>query len=1353
MESAPYRFEKLEHHYMYLHQPLQRNSERETIDDTSSMARIVLNEVNGDYEKQQQNIQDEKSNSDSRLIECLIELNSCRSRSRKRLENLYADRSCSRELFEDLYADRLLSRERFEDLYVDRSCSRELLENSFADRSRSKERLEISFTKLSRSKEHLENSFADLKHSREHLENDENLYSSFREHFFNCYADGSRSVERIENLFADTTEDPLKPEDLYDVIIVHHPEDSDKVEEFVSWLELVLESEGLLDIRIQTCDYAGSHTDHVRNLRRIMKKGMRILLFMTSNFPTHYYLLLKEAIHKSILGSKFNGNKDLKEEMERIMQKCLYPIHTEPRRTRFGRYETPTCLDSYQGIDFFEKKKRLAKMKAVNFVREARNDRTALIRLMKQQSNEADKESQKQNQQIHTNRMSETETQYQGSDEPTACKPVETTFMEKTHCQDHSVSTEIENGNMLPGIQGDNDDSPVHLLLSNAMIESKHEDLSTNSRKARAVFVSSASNGQHGINEQNGQIDSVRREIGNHRYIMPIPTPGHYICNPLNNSKMEEKKPRHEKQTLIHDRPIKKITTEEEDNEEEEETDAKSHSQITFHIEDEPSWFPIRLAKSFRCTLELEEIHVHRGCVESLIRSTNKHIHMHGNQRCRNHCHDNHTNNKQHYCQCRQCQNAMRYEATKIIGEKSEDLSQHSSVVEEKSNINEFFDIFLQHYSVDKTLVSFGSALRKQELILFSKCTPGKVGAPDSHLIIPKQMMPDHLFMENLYIVCVLLSYMYLTLTVLCVFLTIRNVTLSYLMKTRNDRMHKYPKKGLCAVQEADGKKTQKKTKSAVVTNAFLMLWCIVKTSCPSKKEKRPEMKLPIVLSMKKILSDEVAASKLYDLFRKYVDGKNTTKLVLHDWISNSRRDIMVYPAYTLQNGNTLDPILERFNTPDPPNRSETMSFELLRLCTLHDFPHRNAPSLVRLTQAGFYYEGNDDEVVCFSCNVRKRNWNVNDDPMAVHRKLSPNCPFINGTGTQNVPVHTYSGNDHRYKVALVQGLSSTPPAVTNPGSSAQHPRTAPPNSYQPLGNNRPVKYPKYADKAARLDTYKSWPTGNAQHPRDMTEAGFYFTGEGDCARCFHCGIGLKNWDPADNAWVEHARWSPRCPYMLEIKGQDFIDLVMDAADRANREAQNQRNNAAQSSERSDPSNSAQNVEKDCTPGPVTQNGSGTTDAGSVTTSTVRDVSQVPRFPLQTPAAQSVISQGYPPKIIKIAMDAIIEKSGWPSVTANTILQELSDSGYSSSSSSSSSSQGASASTGSNAQDKKVLQSENKQLQELTTCKICLDEKVSIVFLPCGHLVSCAQCAPAMRKCPICRTLVKGTVRTCLMDG
>lgn len=47
-------------------------------------------------------------------------------------------------------------------------------------------------------------------------------------------------------------------------------------------------------------------------------------------------------------------------------------------------------------------------------------------------------------------------------------------------------------------------------------------------------------------------------------------------------------------------------------------------------------------------------------------------------------------------------------------------------------------------------------------------------------------------------------------------------------------------------------------------------------------------------------------------------------------------------------------------------------------------------------------------------------------------------------------------------------------------------------------------------------------------------------------------------------------------------------------------------------------------------------------------------------------------------------------------------------------------------------------------------CKICMAEEVGVVFLPCGHLMSCVMCAPAMDTCPLCRQQIRGRVRTFL---
>lgn len=60
------------------------------------------------------------------------------------------------------------------------------------------------------------------------------------------------------------------------------------------------------------------------------------------------------------------------------------------------------------------------------------------------------------------------------------------------------------------------------------------------------------------------------------------------------------------------------------------------------------------------------------------------------------------------------------------------------------------------------------------------------------------------------------------------------------------------------------------------------------------------------------------------------------------------------------------------------------------------------------------------------------------------------------------------------------------------------------------------------------------------------------------------------------------------------------------------------------------------------------------------------------------------------------------------------------------------------------------LEEENRILKEARLCKICMDAEVGIVFLPCGHLTACVNCAPNLEHCPVCRSAIKATVRTFL---
>lgn len=61
-----------------------------------------------------------------------------------------------------------------------------------------------------------------------------------------------------------------------------------------------------------------------------------------------------------------------------------------------------------------------------------------------------------------------------------------------------------------------------------------------------------------------------------------------------------------------------------------------------------------------------------------------------------------------------------------------------------------------------------------------------------------------------------------------------------------------------------------------------------------------------------------------------------------------------------------------------------------------------------------------------------------------------------------------------------------------------------------------------------------------------------------------------------------------------------------------------------------------------------------------------------------------------------------------------------------------------------------TLEEENKRLKSFRECKICMVSEVEVVFVPCGHLLSCVMCGTALMNCPLCRTAIKGRVRTFL---
>lgn len=73
-----------------------------------------------------------------------------------------------------------------------------------------------------------------------------------------------------------------------------------------------------------------------------------------------------------------------------------------------------------------------------------------------------------------------------------------------------------------------------------------------------------------------------------------------------------------------------------------------------------------------------------------------------------------------------------------------------------------------------------------------------------------------------------------------------------------------------------------------------------------------------------------------------------------------------------------------------------------------HPWPHSGTPLTPgRLAAAGFYAAPTPkarDRVVCFACDNALTHWDTTDDPMKEHSTWYPQCPFVQGKPTGNIP-------------------------------------------------------------------------------------------------------------------------------------------------------------------------------------------------------------------------------------------------------------------------------------------------------------------------------------------------------------
>ncbi|KAI5282073.1 E3 ubiquitin-protein ligase XIAP isoform X3 [Manis pentadactyla] len=332
--------------------------------------------------------------------------------------------------------------------------------------------------------------------------------------------------------------------------------------------------------------------------------------------------------------------------------------------------------------------------------------------------------------------------------------------------------------------------------------------------------------------------------------------------------------------------------------------------------------------------------------------------------------------------------------------------------------------------------------------------------------------------------------------------------------------------------------------------------------------------------------------------------------------------------------------------------RNPAMCSEEARLKSFQNWPDYAHLTPRELASAGLYYTGIDDQVECFCCGGKLKNWEPCDRAWSEHRRHFPNCFFVLG---RNVNIQS--------ECDVV-------------------------SSDRNFSNSTNVRNPAMADYEARIITFGTWiyPVNKEQ----LARAGFYALAEGDKVKCFHCGGGLTDWKPSEDPWEQHAKWYPGCKYLLEEKGQEYINNI----------------HLTHSLEES----MARTAEK--TP--------------SLT-------KRIDDTIFQNPMVQEAIRMGFSFRDIKKIMEEKIQTCGSNYKSLEILVADLVSAQKD------------------NIQDESSQTSLQKEisaeeqlrlLQEEKMCKICMDRSIAVVFIPCGHLVTCKQCAEAVNKCPMCYTVI-----------
>lgn len=292
-----------------------------------------------------------------------------------------------------------------------------------------------------------------------------------------------------------------------------------------------------------------------------------------------------------------------------------------------------------------------------------------------------------------------------------------------------------------------------------------------------------------------------------------------------------------------------------------------------------------------------------------------------------------------------------------------------------------------------------------------------------------------------------------------------------------------------------------------------------------------------------------------------------------------------------------------------------------------------------------------------------------------------------------------------------------------------------------------------------RLDTFKKWPN-NKLSPKVLADAGFYYFDYQDVVRCAFCNVEGHHWTEVDDPMADHKKWRPNCPFVQKHINNNNSSSGQIAVDTCGKHDQI----------------SEAKIAKDEVPkvwGASVGKGPLHTDFVSKERR-METFKQWPKCMKQKPADLAEAGFYYLgvgdqticfycggglkdweetddpweqhafwfPKCNHVLLkkgqdfiDQVVSKKN----EEERSIDEPGSSGINNSAQTTTPKQ--------TTEETKDTLNGDQDANTIPICKICYVNQVNVMFLPCGHIVSCVDCAEALKQCPICRKEIEYVAR------